>query len=434
MKIGPNSQKSSWVEGAAGRVQGLRQLAGLAAASVLWLSVPALAIQPAEGAAPAAKPETDKTDAKESANANADAATVYILPLTGEFGRRVASQSLLEALDDVRKSQPDYLVVLFDFEWAFGGIRTNDLERARQSMVTWNAGMSAATEMSTLLTDRIRDDKKWVKKPKVIGWIRNAMGPSAILALVLRDLYYQPEARHGGIGYLDYILGGVDETVRQKQISLREGAVRGIGNKGGYDEMIVLSMTKTATVLSVTYEGGVPKLFTDDTGEELLTDDGIGGNADRLDDIVRGRGNDTLTLTADLAAKLRVSKGTAATRDELLDELGIVRNYKIIEGRAPAIFTNWERRVQNAERDMQEWARQAAETRAERDTPDARVAARGRQIGLYEKCRRALEQYDKSLAPEAVAEAFGTGDVEQARTQLGVRIEELKQQNMFERR
>ena len=62
------------------------------------------------------------------------------------------------------------------------------------------------------------------------------------------------------------------------------------------------------------------------------------------------------------------------------------------------------------------------------------MAARGRQIGLLERCRRLIEQYSKSLNPEVLGDLFGAGDPEQALTQLGVQIERLKQQNMYDRR
>jgi hypothetical protein len=413
-------------------------------AAALLLSLGLLGVTPAALAQPAEKDEkkvepSDKPagdkPADKAAEAVGDTPTVYFLPLTGEFGRRISPASLEDALKDARKAQPDYLIVSFDLTWAFGGMSVQSpLQAGQQLMVTWNSGLAAATEMSTLLTDKIRDDKAWTKKPKLIGWIKTAMGPSAILALGFKDLYYTPDARHGGIGYLDFLMRGVDETVRQKQISLREGAVRGLGNKGGYNEMIIQAMTKTNYVLSVTYEGGEPKLFPDATGEELLTDDGVEGNRDTLEELARGRGNDTLTLTADTAMKLKVSKGTAATQDELLEQLGIVRNYKKLDSTADSKFRNWENRVQRAEQDMEEFMRQLQGVRAENDTPDARVAARGRQIGLMERCRRLIEQYNKSLSPEVLGDLFGAGDPEQALTQLGVQIERLKQQNMYDRR
>lgn len=405
-------------------------------------AAPAALAQPAEApgdkgekkAEPADKPAGEKA-AEKADEAVGDAPTVYFMPLTGEFGRRISPQSLEEALKDARKAQPDYLIVSFDLTWAFGGMSVQSpLQAGQQLEVTWNSGLSAASEISTMLTDKIRDDKSWAKKPKIVGWIKTAMGPSAILALAFKDLYYTPDARHGGIGYLDYAMLGIDETVRQKQISLREGAVRGIGNKGGYNEMIVQAMTKTTYVLSVTYEGGQPKLFPDMTGEELLTDDGLDGNRDTLEDLARGRGNDTLTLSADTAVKLKVAKGIAATPDDLMDQLGIVRNYKRLDSRSDAIFKNWETRVQRAEQDMEEYIRQFRAVRAENDTPDARVAARGRQLGLLERCRRLIEQYNKSLNPEALGELFGAYDPEQALTRLGIQIERLKQLNMYDRR
>lgn len=364
-------------------------------------------------------------------DAEADRPTVYFMPLEGEFGRRISPQSLVRALADVKKYQPDYLILNFNMDWAFGGraVDANDATAEQESLsITWNNGLGSATEMSTLLIDSIRDDKQWKKKPKVVGWVNKAMGPSAFLVFGFKELYYHPEARHGGLGYTEFMFEGSDETARQKQISLRLGAARGMGEKGSFDGRIVLAMADTSRVLSMTMEGGEPKLFENDTGEVLLTDDGKEGNQDSLADIKRGRGNDVLTLTADTALKLKVSKGTVGSGDELLEQLGIVRNAKKIDGRSNKIFKEWESEVGIAETEIADSMRSFREVRPDRDTVNARNEARDRQIGLLRKTLRLIEKYSKCLNPRVLAQSVGSGDSGQCESRLRGQIEELKQQ------
>lgn len=402
------------------------------------LVVPAVALaQPADEKAaekPAAATSADAKPAGETPASKEDEAsdrpTVYLMPLEGEFGRRISPQSLTRALADVKKHQPDYLILYFNMEWAFGGraVDADDALAEQDSLsITWNNGLGSATEMSTLLIDSIRDDKQWKKKPKVVGWINKAMGPSAFLAFGFKDLYYHPDARHGGLGYTEYMFQGSDETARQKQISLRLGAARGMGEKGSFDGRIVLAMADTSTVLSMTMEGGEPKLFTNDSGEILLTDDAKEGNRDTLQDIKRGLGNDVLTLTADTALKLKVSKGTVGSGDDLLEQLGIIRNAKKIDGRSNKIFTEWENEVRTAENDIADAMRDYRDVRPERDTANAREEARARQISLLRKTLTRIQKYSNCLNPRVLAQSVGSGSAAQCESLLKDQIELLKQ-------
>jgi len=375
-----------------------------------------------------AKPVGDSAAGKE--DAEADRPSVYLMPLEGEFGRRISPQSLVRVLADVKKNQPDYLILYFNMEWAFGGQQVNaDAASAEADSlsITWNNGLFSATEMSTLLIDSIRDDKQWKKKPRVIGWVNKAMGPSAFLAFGFKELYYHPDAHHGGLGYTDFMFKGSDETARQKQISLRLGEAKGMGEKGCFDGKIVQAMADTSTVLSMTMEGGEPKLFMDDTGEILLTDDGKEGNRDTLQDIKRGLGNDVLTLSADTALKLKISKGTVASSDELLEQLGIIRNAKKVDGRSDKIFNEWESEVRRAETEIADSMRDYRDVRPERDTPNARSEARDRQISLLRKALNRIEKYSKCLNPRVLAQSVGSGSADQCVSLLKDQIELLKQ-------
>jgi len=374
--------------------------------------------------APSSAPAPGKSagsDAKNPYASNNSPPSFYFVPFTGEFGRRVCATPLKDVLADAKRASPDYLVFEFNCDFSFDG--KAGTEDSRQIFLTWNRGMSVATEMSTLMTDAIRDDKSWVKKPKVVGWVRRALGPSALLPLALKDLYYSSDARHGGIGYLDFLFSGIDESVRQKQISLREGAVKGLGNKGGFDERIVLAMTKTTYVLSLSMVGGKPELHENRTGDETLTDSGLGGERDTIEEIARGTANDTLTLNAQMASKLGIAKGIADSNDELFFELGVARDAKVIEGKAGKIFDAWQRGVDRAERDIPELLEKADTIEIRGNTPAERNQARGQQLGHLNRVRDLVKKYAEVLRDEG----------EQLLGDLNKRIELLRQQISYDR-
>lgn len=111
-------------------------------AAALLLSLGLLGVTPAALAQPAEKEEKKAEPADKAAEAVGDTPTVYFMPLTGEFGRRISPASLEEALKDARKAQPDYLIVSFDLTWAFGGMSVQSpLQAGQQLMVTWNSGL-----------------------------------------------------------------------------------------------------------------------------------------------------------------------------------------------------------------------------------------------------------------------------------------------------
>lgn len=277
--------------------------------------------------------------------ASTGAPTVYLMRLEGEFGRDISPSPVRDAVAAAQREQPDFLVVYLNNRWGQFGYELPD---DYQTSFDW---FNVAERMVPIFTREI--ELNWEKKPRLVFWVRNAMGGAAFLPFVAHEIYFHPEGRMGGVGTLEQMFEGVgDEVVRQKQRSLRLGMAQGLAIAGGYDYRLVTAMARRSYVLSYDIAGNLYERMPERPGEFLLTDDGQGENRDTMRQLVTGEGNDVLTLRADSAQKLGVSRGTARDVDELLENMGILRNHVMIDGRSDRILSNWSRNVSQAERQI----------------------------------------------------------------------------------
>lgn len=334
-----------------------------------------------------------------------NATVVYAVKVRGEVGTDFGATPLQQILKDAQRIQPD--VIVFDIDSTFrptqqGATETyspNDANRAFNAVDT-------IAEMSKLIIEGVRDNPQWKKKPKVVAWVRNAIGPAAFLPYVCQEIYYTPEARHGGIGFLDLVFAGVgDEVVREKQRSLRLGRGEGLAVKGGHDHRILRAMARRDYVLSYTMVGGKPEFHEDMSGDTILTDDGDpdAGRADSVEDIIRGKGNDVLTLTTPVAKRIGFIDGEAATFDDLMFELGASRAFVVYGRRSERIISDWRRMVDNVVPQLQKLDRDRREWRLEGDTSAARNQSRSRLKRIYN------QMIDLVARNKEVAMAAGIG-------------------------
>ncbi|MBX3358252.1 MAG: hypothetical protein KF745_07475 [Phycisphaeraceae bacterium] len=355
-------------------------------------------------------PADAKTDApavtgKPVSEGKPGAAKVYLIELKGEFGRDVSATPLRQVMYDARKYQPDVLLVKMDTDFRLHGEEVEDFTEGGAEGA-FDQQLETARQLQTIFTDEVRDDPEWKTKPRLVCWVHKALGGAAFLPFVFPEIYFAPDAHHGGIGSLDHLFDGVgDEVVRQKQRSLRLGRAEGLANKGGYNPIILRAMAMSEVVLSVKFEGGKPvfiEAMPEGPDEELLTDDGseAEGRRDTIQDVARLKGNDNLNLTADLAYKLQVSKGTVDTMDALAFKLGIGRNYEVIDGRSESIITDWGRSVSEAERTFLRKYRDQQELQVQAPGGyDQRTQYRGTRIRLLKECRSIIERYQEALNP-----------------------------------
>jgi len=400
------------------------------------------AAQPAT--APATTPSgTPRPDAPANPNTTAPATepkddqaqgpSVYFVPIVGEFGRDCAATPMRETIRDARKFQPDFLIFVFDSEFAFRREESNELDLS-QAELAWQGGLEAALNMAEIIQDEIRDDPKWVKKPTPVAWVRRGMGPTAFLIMSFKNIYMSSGTKIGGIGYLNLLMAGVgDVTVQEKQRSLRFGRAAGLFDKGGHDLKLLRAMARSEYELSFSMVNGKPAFFENLTGDEVLTDNGDPqeGKADLLSDAIRGRGNDVLNITPEVALKLGVSKGTVNSREELFYALGIERQVRDLskDAKAAKIQSEWSRGVGEAEAEINRLLAELQRTPVQGATATERNAVRGRRIGMLNKIKSTYEAYKESVDPNR----FGSSSNKELVVQSNIQIDMLKQQIRLDR-
>lgn len=367
-----------------------------------------LEIKPlADAPAPEKPKEADKKvedTKKPEAAANTGGPKVYVINMTGEFGRDVAFTPMEDVIADVKKFQPDILVCRFDHTFSFWGEEKLDVQ---QDNGAFDYNLEHARQIATLLRERIEQDKEWKTKPRLVGWVKKALGGAAFLPFVCPEIYYTSGGIHGGIGGLEFIFEGRgDERTREKQISLRRARAEGLAQQGGHDSRILVAMARTDYVLSVSFRDGTPKFIEgmpESPDDLLLTDDGKEKNGDVLEDIARGRGNDDLTLHADLAYRIGFSKGTADTLDDLMDRMGVSRSYQVVKGKSDEILREWSKNVNQAEEQVTKQLREYQQVQV-RDPGGyrERTEARGRQKSILLRIKQSVGKYKEAINPRRI--------------------------------
>ena len=374
-----------------------------------------LLIDRSEGDAPAAEaPKAAKTDLtskpKEPVAVRDGAARVYVVNLDGRFGRDISQTPIRDAVADAKSQNADYLIFVLDNDWSMalvGGFEDEELpDDANQFDELWRA-----EDMDPIFTEEI--PREFEKEPTVIFWVKQAMGGAAFLPLNCPNIYFSSDARMGGIGDLSTLFGSTgDEVVRQKQYSLRLGHAKGMANRGGYDTKIVEAMTQYEKAFCYKMVGGKAVIYErmpESADEYLLADDGT-QSPDTIEQLARGKGNDTLTLTASTARDLGVSKATVDNLDDLLYELGIERNHVIVSKRdgsddptsaSDKIMEDWSEGIVRAERQMRSLWREYQQIQVGGEYRE-RQAARGRQIRTLEKIIRLIKQYGEAINPNQI--------------------------------
>ncbi len=342
---------------------------------------------------------------------------IYHIKLNGEFGRDVNKTPLKQAVDAAKRYNPDYLLVEVDNLWEQFG---QDLGDETASFDQF----SIADQLEPILRQDLQTH--WDNPPEVVVWVKNAMAGAAFIPFFTPNVYFSSDGRMGGIGNLGGMFGSMgDEVVRDKQESLRLARAKGMAIASGHDPRIIEAMTMTEYVLYYTMDGGRPVYYTTaEPGAELLTDDGKDGNADTMQEQVRSEGNDVLTLRAELAQKLGVSKGTADTVEDVLFYLGVLDNYELIEDPAERTLDRWAKTIDRLERDIPRMFREYDEIQVQGDYNE-RKRARGAKINILRKIIGQVERYAESLQFSRI----GVPPV----AQLRVLIEQFRLQQLADR-
>lgn len=388
------------------------------------------------GDAPVAPASPEKADTKtltppekKAEPSPSDAATkverFYWINLKGKLGHEITQRPLRDAMKDARSQNADVVVVSLDAEWKF-----QDGESAENDAASFDQ-LFRAEPLTVVLTDEV--EKDWPKKPRIVFWVKQAMGGSAFLPLVCPEIYFTSEGRMGGIGNLGELFEGRgDEVVREKQRSLRLGHAEGWAIRGGYDPRLIRAMARREYVLSYRIKDGKPELFEgypSDPSEELLTDDGKESHADTLRERATNTGNDVLTLTPRVAKILGVSKGTADTKDDLLSELGLDPIKGDVSGKSERIMKDWRDKLASTESEIKKIMddiRRGPQIKPTGNQRDDRRKVLGTQRTWFERLKRLLEDMQEGLDPGWLRRE-GVPSVADINTQLeAIRLELLK--------
>lgn len=352
------------------------------------------------------KEETDKPkDADDAKKPKNDGPTIYFLTLTGEFGRNVSKTSVSRLIEDIKKHEPDILLVRFDMEFARWGEVTPDFAPTADGQYDL---LETARSIATYFTEDLMRDPAVKKKPRMVGWVKKALGGAAFLPFIFPELYYTSDGHHGGIGYLEHMFDGVgDDRAREKQYSLRLGRAEGMAAIGGYSALLVRAMSRTDYVLSYRMDGGkavyIENQMPSGPSEFLLTDDGAGDNADTMQDILRFRGNDVLTLDAPTAERIGMSRGTADKLDDLVLKLGITREYNLEKGKSESIMKDWSKDVSKAEADVTRLIREYTQVEVrEPGRYKQRTEARTTRKRLLMEVQSKLDKYGEAINPRRI--------------------------------
>lgn len=321
----------------------------------------------------------------------------YTMELSGHFGWDISQTPIRDCMKEAVKGGADYVIVIMNNDWGQG---PKELAEERKPEDAAFDELFRAEDMDDIFSSDLRN---FDKPPKVVFWVKRAMGGGAFLPLVCPTMYFSNDGKLGGIGNLTKLFGGMgDEVVRQKQYSLRLKHAEGIANTGGYSIQLLRAMAIPEFVLTVAYPNGDPVFYErmpEGPGEFLLTDDGKDANADTAKALEAGEGNDVLTLTAKLAQDLRVSKGTVDDLDQLKFELGIARSGVEVKGHAKQIMDGWSKGLEQAMRELRRLRNDANGIQIGGDFQQ-RTRARGQKKQILQRMQGILKKYGEVFGEE----------------------------------
>ncbi len=362
----------------------------------------------ASGAAPAAPTSATPnlgTVPTTAPSTSSKSGGVYWITLAGKFGQNITETPIRDSFRDAKQYSPDIIVIEVDnvVELKQMGIDevTPEMEKLYQSFDE----IFRAEKFLRVTLEEVPSE--WSYTPRVVYWVKRAIGGMAFMPLTGKEVYFSPDGRLGGVGSIERMIGRGHRRVVEKQLSLRMGHAIGWVNHSGFPqaELLTRGLVRQSTILSVRFEDGRPVLFEGfptNPSEELLTDDGEGENQDDIGQIARGQGNDVLTLDQRTAKLIGVSKGTVATKDELLSTLGVSRD-ALIDGRSDRIMQDWNRGLENTYNTLQRISREFFEIEVQGDYNERRAARAGR-ISKLEQMKSIGLRWNEGLDPYRLSE------------------------------
>lgn len=364
--------------------------------------------------------------------AQQEPARVYSFTLKGWFGKDVSETPMAQALDEARQLEADYIIITVDTDWhQFGDPLKSDLP---EDIIGQFDQFFRTKKMIPLFQEKMLS---WERKPKVVFWVKQAMGGAAFLPFMSDTMYFHPDGKIGGIQGIFLMFGGQgDRVVVEKQISLRLTTAQGVAIQNGYDPRLIEAMTRGDYVLSYRLVGGRPvylERMPQGPDEFLLTNDAfLAGNKDSIEELARGRGVNWLTLKADNAQVLGVSKGTVSTMDDLLFELGIARNHVMV-GDGDKIMDEWSATLRRTEQTLSRLLKEFNEINVQGEWNERR-RARGRQQALLQQMIGLLNRYEEAIIPWQINGFVRAGSAQQVISAFRLMLQRIQLQQLADER
>lgn len=337
--------------------------------------------------------------AKDATPADPNAAKVYIIPLGGLFGEEISETPILNAMRDATAQGANIIVLVMN---AKSFVNPNNGQNLDERLA-WDQ-TSRVEQIFPVFTEIM--PKEWkaagIEPPRVAFLCKRALGGAAFFPLGFKEVYFTSDGLMGGLGTLSEMFGTMgDDVVREKQRSLRLGHVEGWANYGGYNTQIVRAMARREFTWTMKLEGGKATFFErmpESPDEELLTDDGQGGNADNIVDYVEGSGNDVLTINARIAQLVGLSKGTVDTEEDLIIQLSAGRNAVVVRDRGDKIMKQWARGVDSAKTQILKLVREFQEVQMDQPPNyDNRTKYRGTRKQKLTQVKALLTRWAEPL-------------------------------------
>jgi len=146
-------------------------------------------------------------------------------------------------------------------------------------------------------------DYEYKSRWRTVGWIDSAISAAAMSAHILDEIYFTTQANYGACtGFY----GSLDKPVQGYELEQALYQMEKISARAGYDPLIMRAMQIQQALSATIDENGNVKYYADATSG----------------DIVVNRPVEILTFNAQSAKRVKFSKGTADTLDELSKAMG----------------------------------------------------------------------------------------------------------------
>lgn len=303
--------------------------------------------------------------------------TYYALPLIGSIGRQntkdafVSGELFRNALAEVRKQKPDYVVLVIDSP----GGSLEDMHQIIEAMGE-------------------------AKDVRFVAYVKRAISAAAIIALRCPTVCMASDGTMGGAVPFKMGPDGTPQVIEEKFQSILRAEFRRAAELGGHSPLIAQAMMDVDLELLVTTRDGKP--------EVIEPTNGVDGTPLKR----RGR---ILTLTADEAKSCGVSIGTAATIEGIAPLLG-KESWRSLDDKA------WFQMVNAADAQKEHEERKLAHT-------DKMKSWAKTVDGLQQEMEKLEQRFNSTLARREAEVKAGT----EISTKANDEIAELKAQWEAER-